>query len=228
MRTLFAFFLVSMALPLFADNLAYEKVEDYVFKENTLEYVYSIPTNTRGYPGQFQRALVNYRIGEMTTNSEYIMKAVKILESLTHNVSNVYTFGYLGVCYASLTRTGGGRIRNARRALNALDTAVGIDPAHYLPRFYRGMMLVFMPAILGGNEEKGVADLDIVVKQIPSINRNNDYKAFLYFFYAYILGERLNRYSDALIYIDKSLGFAEDEEFRARILERKDGFKAKL
>ncbi len=202
----------------------YERIETSVFgetdRERAVPLLRTMITGGSSQLDRFRDALTYYRIAEITTNRDLNQKCIDILQGLCAEVTNVYVFCYLGAAYASRGRFLGpiGGVSMAGKAKEYFDFAVTIDPAHYLPRFYRGMFNLFMPGLLGGNEQQGVRDMQIVLNQMDSIHRENDYKAFIYFINGIYWGEKKKDYAKALDFLNLCKAIVADE----RLLEATD------
>lgn len=208
----------------------YERVENLVFGTNKLEAVRGFMTDGSGI-GTFQNALVHYRIGSMTTNVEHIKKSIALLAGVLSNGTNVFPLAYYGIAHSGLSLTSPNPLEKAdgiNKALSILNNAVSLYPAHYLPRFYRGILLLYVPGFLGGNEDQGVKDMEFVMKQVPTLKRDPDFKAFLYMFYGLYWGEKKKNYSRALPLMQNSLSMALNTNMITNILKYKTNYEARL
>lgn len=218
----------------FADLRDYERIETRVFdqtdRSRAVEDMNGLITGGSSQLQQFQDALAYYRIAEITTNKEMNEKSITILEGLCRETTNVYVFSYLGVAYAGRSRFLGtvGGLSAAKKAKSYFDMAVNISPGHYLPRFYRGMYNLFLPAILGGNEEQGVRDMQIVLNQMDSIQREPDYKAFIYLIYGIYWGDKKKDYDKALTYLNLCKSIARDERLLKSVDEKITEYTSRL
>ncbi|OHD74349.1 MAG: hypothetical protein A2355_09590 [Spirochaetes bacterium RIFOXYB1_FULL_32_8] len=196
--------LMNISSTLFAEEVFSEKecqeIEEVVFKSNTVEYIKSLYTNNEGV-GKFQNALVSYRLGNQMTNYDYMKKSFDSFEAISKEGTNVFTISYMGVAHsglAMLCMNPVEKLDHLKKALTILDKSVALYPDHYLPHFYRGMMNLFVPGFLGGKEDIGTNDIEFVLNKMPEINRNNEFKGFIYFIYAIYWGEMKKKYSKAL------------------------------
>jgi hypothetical protein len=218
----------------FADLRDYERIETRVFAQAdrslAVSDVNSLITGGASQLQRFQDALAYYRIAEITTNKDMNEKSISILEGLCRETTNVYVFSYLGVAYASRSRFLGtvGGLSAAKKAKSCFDFAVSISPGHYLPRFYRGMYNLFVPAIFGGDEQQGVRDMQIVLNQMDSIRREDDYKAFIYLINGIYWGDKKKDYVKALVLLNRSKLMADDEQLLKAINDKITEYTSRL
>lgn len=205
-RVYFAMLLLFPALG-WAGTEEYARIESRTFdvadRSRVVPVMRSLITGGPAPTARFQDALAYYRIAEATTNKELNQRSIDLLERLSREVSNVYVFSYLGAAYASKSKFLGPVFGAslASRAKECFDTAVRLDPAHYLPRFYRGMFYLFLPGVFGGDEALGLADMRVVLGQMETIERDDDYKAFIYFIYGVYWGDKKHDYAAGLKYM---------------------------
>lgn len=224
--------LLFLSLPLSLQALSnpFEKIENKVFKENSVEYVQSFLTGGVSELDRFQDGLVYYRLGNITTNRAQTERAISTFESLLSGSTNVYSLSYLGLGFSSLARFEKGmsaQISQTKKALAVFNRAIELYPDHYLPRLYRGLILLFLPGIMGGNEKQGRADMAIVLAQLEGLSRDGDYKSFVYFMYASYWGYK-KKYQSALDYAAKALPLAKDERMVKAIMDKQSEWQSKI
>jgi hypothetical protein len=223
-------FSISIGKP-FASDDEYKKIEEYVFKAKTIQALKEIKTDGADPLGKFQAALVYYRYGNMTTNVSYTKKSVKLLTDLCKSEKNVYTYTYLGVAYATLAQFDPDpfkKIEAGTQAKTMFELAVKRFPDHYLPRFYRAMIYLFLPGFAGGDEKTGLNDMKFVIEKLPTSDARPEFKGFVYFIYGVYWGEKKNDYSAGLKYIEMAKPFIEDPKFLESYDKKVKEYKDKL
>lgn len=218
-RMITAFILIVPAY-LFADNGAlYEKVESRVFQGQTAETIRGFYTNGFSLAG-FQNALVDYRLGNMTTNVDLVRKSMTSLSNSLRDSTNVFTITYFGLAYSSvafLTPNFFEKLPSLGQSFVLLDRAVDLYPGHYLPHFYRSMLKLMAPSIVGGSEETGLKDMEFVLSNMNTIRREDDYKAFIHFFYAVYWGDMKKDYPRADEFLSNANRFARSQDMISNI-----------
>ena len=204
----------------------FETIEEKIFLQKSLQELWNIGTNSTGLSGEYQNAMVLFRIGSMTTNPAYIAQATRVLEKLDNSSKNVFIKTYLGLFYTMQAR-GGLDLGMLDKGLKTLNFAVTLWPTHYLPRFFRGMLLLFIPDLTGKNEERGVSDMQVVLNQLPTLNRSDEYKGFVYFFWAIYQGEKKKNYTEALKYMQYAQPLVSDSKLKESINKKLTEYKAK-
>ncbi len=201
-------------------------IEKKVFEKNTSQYVQGFLNDSTEESLRFQNALACYRLGNLLTNEGYTRKSLDGFHSLLLIQTNVFYLSYLALAYGSQAQFHN-QLKAMKTSLNLLDRAVELYPDHYMPRFYRGMMLLFIPGIAGGNKKQGQIDMEIVLAQINTIPRNDDYKAMVYFMYGAYWGHR-KKYDEALSYVAKARTKARDEKLIKALDEKESEWRSLL
>lgn len=205
---------------IFAENtVSYEKVESRVFQGRTVETIRGLYTNGTAL-ADFQNALVDYRLGNMTTNVDLIRKSQVILSNSLNASTNVFNITYYGLTWSSIAFLSPNifeKLPSLGQTFSILDRAVELYPAHYLPHFYRSMMKLMAPSIVGGNEDTGLKDMEFVLSNMNTIRRDNDYKAFIHFFYAVYWGDMKRDYARADEFLSNAGKFAQSYDMKTNI-----------
>ncbi|OHD56135.1 MAG: hypothetical protein A2Y33_00870 [Spirochaetes bacterium GWF1_51_8] len=215
----------------FAPDEAYKEIEVIVFKAKKIDDLKKIKTDGTDPLGKFQAALVFYRYGNMTTNISYTKKSVQLLTELAKTEKNVYTYTYLGVAYATLAQFDPNplkKIEAGNQAKTMFELAVKRFPEHYLPRFYRAMIYLFMPDFAGGDEKTGLADMKFVLEKLPASDAREDFKGFVYFIYAMYWGEKKSDFTAALKYLDMAKPFIADPEWQKSFDKKLKEYQGKM
>lgn len=206
----------------FADE--FSEVEKDVFSiigDSAADVLLDRKLETSSTIGQFESALVYYRLGVLLSNSDYYDQSIDLLEELVEIEENVYTLTYLGVAYTGKAQHSGviKQMSYAKKSLKYFNLAVEKDTTHYLPRLYRGMLILFLPGILGGDSDQGEIDLEFVIDRLPELDVQNDFKSFVYLIYAFYWGNKEKDYTRAVKYLNLAESVAENEELLTRIDE---------
>lgn len=180
-------------------DFPYVKVENRVFREKSVEAVRACYTN--GFAlADFQNALVDYRLGNMTTNVAPVRRCLALLSNSLLTGTNVFLITYYGVGFSSVAMLSPDffeKLPALGRSFELLDRAVELYPGHYMPHFYRSMMKLMAPSIVGGDEQTGLRDMEFVLSNMGGIRRDGDYRAFIHFFYAVYWGDMKKNYDRA-------------------------------
>lgn len=226
------FILLLLPAYLFADDeTLFRSIEEKVFSTNSPGVLASLPTPDGSSSAElFQQGLLEYQLGNLTTNSDRMRKSVSLLEKSAAFSTNVFNLSYLGIAHTGVTMLSGNMLEKSDhlgKAFQALDRSVELFPNHYLPRFYRSLLNLMVPGVFGGKQEKGVEDMDFVLARVDSIERKPGFKAFMVFMYANWLGEKGRDYPRAIALLDRASGWATEKKFLDTIDKKKKIFREK-
>jgi hypothetical protein len=222
---------ILLAFPVFGftDDRAFETVETRVFVKNTPDYLKGLYTNEGGM-GTFQNALVDYRLGTLTTNIDLVRKSLQAFSNALSSSTNVFNITYYGLAFSSvmfITPNIFEKLPVLGQSFQTLDRAVELYPKHYLPHFYRSMMKLMAPSIVGGSEEVGLKDMEFVLSNMASIRRGNEYKAFIHFFYGIYWGEMKKDTLKAESFLSNADKLSESEEMKKNIAQYRKKYEEK-
>jgi hypothetical protein len=210
---------------------AFRVIEEKVFSTNQASVLLSMEESQDSSSAEaFRQGLVEYRLGNMTTNAGRIQKSIGWLEKSVGLGTNVFNLSYLGIAHTGVVLLSGNPIEKSDhlgKAFEVLNRSVELFPDHYLPRFYRSLLNLMVPGVFGGKEEKGIEDMNFVLSRIDTIDRNPPFKAFMVFMYANWLGEKGKDYGRAVALLDRAASWATDKKFLENIEKKRKEFIGK-
>lgn len=214
-------------------GITFEEVEERIFSYNDddqLEILQSIDLDMSYPEGKFEAALVYYRLGNLMTNADYNQKTIDILEEMLEQQTNVYIISYLGIAYATRAQLFGmlKQLTYSLKAMKYLDRAVEFYPDSYVPRLYRGMLYIFIPGLFGGDVDTGQQDMEFVIDLLPELEKDDEYKSFVYFMYGIYWGEKEKDYQNAVKYLTLSREYVTDDDFLEKLDERLLKYQSKM
>lgn len=209
MRKYVAVFIL-MSAPLFSESLSdYKAAETQFYEAETLADIASFQNSSFA----FEKALYYYKKGSVETNESAYRQSSELLETELSGTTNVYLLSYYGISKmgeSMIAGLFGGGTALFREGKAALDKALSLYPAHYLPNIYCGMLYGFIPEISGGDSDLADECFSTGVSQLSESEFPDRFLAFSYAIYGVFLGEKQKEYEDAVYYLKLARGYLDE------------------